>query len=96
MGWFVNVKDFSQTSVLSSPPCDRMLAAVKMSSGEKGSLEVLDLTQLCPSLMEIRASSQRLRSLCMTGEWDLNSNSNLKTLFYKNCSLGLVKNLSDD
>ncbi|KAK7116333.1 hypothetical protein V1264_002029 [Littorina saxatilis] len=45
---------------------EKMLSAIKQSSGGTVDVEVMDLTQLCPSLMEIRASGQRLMSLCMT------------------------------
>ncbi|KAL8602283.1 hypothetical protein ACOMHN_022796 [Nucella lapillus] len=46
---------------------EKMLTAVKLASGDgRENVEILDLSQTCPSLMEIRASGQRLMALCMT------------------------------
>ncbi|XP_076465235.1 myotubularin-related protein 10-B-like isoform X2 [Babylonia areolata] len=45
---------------------EKVLTAVKASSGDRGKVEVVDLSQTCPSLMDIRASGQRLMALCMT------------------------------
>jgi hypothetical protein len=60
--------DFTGFAVLFIITSLRMLAAVKEASGGVKDVHVLDLTTLCPTIVEIRNSSQRLMSVCMTGK----------------------------
>lgn len=44
-----------------------MVLAVKEASGNRD-LKIVDLTETCPSVADIRTSSIKLRALCMTGK----------------------------